>query len=107
MTPQELNAGISRGALEIQQRRLRQKTVSEIISGYRSTRVIDTPMRLLDVLESNEGEVILRSTEYTGDRVAVTRMHLSYAEAQSLCSILRDLEPAEEFGAPKNGKVCP
>lgn len=76
------------------------KTVSEIISGFRATRVIDSPMRMLDVLESNLGDVLLRATEYTDARAVVTIMHFDYHEAHALASVLRELEPPDE---PKKG----
>jgi hypothetical protein len=101
LTSAEQTAGISRKALATLAGTNGRKTVSEIISGFRATRVIDSPMRMLDVLESNLGDVILRCTEYTNLRADVTVVHLDYHEARALASVLRDLEPPDE---PKNGK---
>jgi hypothetical protein len=97
----EQTAGISRRALETLAGRNGRKTVSEIISGFRATRVIDSPMRMLDVLESNLGDVLLRATEYTDTRAVVTIMHFDYHEAHALASVLRELEPPDE--SPKKG----
>ena len=103
----EVTAGVSRKALDTLRAQSQRKTLSAIVSAYRSTRVIDTPMLLLDVLESNSGDVMLRSTEYLGERVSVVHIHLEYHQAHALASVLRDLEPPEEFQSTKNGKVRP
>ena len=101
LTTAEQTAGISRKALAALAGTNGRKTVSEIISGFRATRVIDSPMRTLDVLESNLGDVMLRCTEYINLRADVTIVHLDYHEAHALAGVLRDLEPPDE---PKNGK---
>lgn len=101
LTTAEQTAGISRRALETI-RNNGHKTASEVISGFRCTRVIDSPMRMLDVLEAADGTMWLRDTEYKDSRVSVTHLHLNYHEAYALATVLRDLEPPEE---PKNGKA--
>lgn len=103
----EMNAGISRRALEsLNGNGKRPKTISEILCGFRVTRVIDSPMRMLDVLEKQGegGGLFLRNTDYLGTKAEVIQIHLDYHEAQSLSSALRDLEPPEE---KTNGKARP
>ena len=96
----------SRRALEKITARNSCRTVSEIISAFTSTRVIDTPMRTVEVLESNSGEIILRCTEYTGARADVTLIHFDYHEAYALGSVLRNLEaPDDESPKKGNGRV--
>jgi len=104
----ELTAGVSHRALETLRARDNRKTTTQIITAYDATAVIDTPMRKLEVLQSHSGQVILRNTEYVGARADVEHIFLAYAHAQSLASVLRDLEPpAEEphVQQPTNGKV--
>jgi len=96
LTSQELQAGISRRALATL-RESSHKSISEIVSAFTVTRVIDTPMRMLDVLESKaDGAMCLRYTEYQGDRAHVWAVPLNYHEAHQLSNVLRDLEPPEE-----------
>jgi len=102
MTPQEAKAGITRSALATMHRLAQRSTVSDverIVSGYRAHRVVDTPMRLLEVLEvlSEDGRLLLRCTTYRPDQHAdVAGFTLDYHEAQSLASVLRELEPPAE-----------
>lgn len=98
----ECTAGISRRALES----LTRKTVLDrIISEFRCTHVIDTPMRRLDLVQSNSGEMYLRNVEFDGNRVGVVNIHLGYHEAQALADVLRSLEPPADDDQPKNGKA--
>ena len=101
LTTAEQTAGISRKALATLAGTNGRKTISEIISACRATHVLDTPMRLLDVLEYGDGSIWLRDTDYSEARASVARIHLDYHEAHALASVLRDLEPPDE---PKNGK---
>jgi hypothetical protein len=84
-----------------------RKTTQEIISGYRATAVLDTPMRKLEVLESQNGEIIVRDTEYMPNRTTadVGLLHLEYHEAHFLARVLLDLEPPAEPANGSNGKA--
>jgi len=93
----ERNAHISTKALETLQRR--NNSVSEILSAhFRCTRVIDTPMRMLEVVEhKHEGTMFLRYTEWRGaGKVFAHIIPLDYHEAQALASTLRELEQPPE-----------
>jgi len=97
LSTQEMNAGISRLALATKLAGDgRPKTIAQIISGYKMTRVIDTPMRQIDVLETNSGLVVIRDTQHHGAKVVVSNIHLHYAEAHALAAVLDRLEPDDE-----------
>jgi len=70
-------------------------TSVEVISAYRATSVIDTPMRKLEVLEAQSGYLILRATEYRGGKVEATMIHVSHEEAHTLAKVLLGLEEKE------------
>jgi len=100
LTAQEMNAGISRRALDTIRSNGNKRASTEIISAYRATSVIDTPMRKLEILETEDGTVILRNTEYTGRGcgVSVGLIHMaSYTESQALSRALDRLEGASEL----------
>jgi hypothetical protein len=69
-----------------------QATSTTIISGYRATSVVDTPMRKVEVLEDQNGHVVLRATEFSRDRAEVDMIHLEQHEAQALARALVRLE---------------
>lgn len=84
LSKEEVTAGISRAALTTFQKQNqphnqptngnRARTLAEILSGYVCNRVIDTPMHQIDVLESAQGFVLIRNTDYGEQmRAAVTR----------------------------------
>jgi hypothetical protein len=119
LTRQEETAGISRKALETLNRLnatpntngngngkgsaavKRTRTVAEIISGCIANRVIDTPMRQVDILERvNHGDIVIRDTAFEMHRATVTSVFLSYHEAAALSKVLADLEPRQEMTAP-------
>lgn len=107
MTPQEQAAGVTRKALETIRRKAMRSTVSDVastISGFRAHRVVDTPMRLIEVLESvSSGRLLLRCTTYNDQhRADVAGFSIDYHEAQALASVLVELEPPAE--TPSNGK---
>lgn len=98
MTPKEERAGITRKALEVLHRQPHKtvQEISEVISGFRATRIVDTPMRIVDVLESiADGRVILRETTW-GKRVEMYGFSLAYHEARALGVALQELEPPPE-----------
>ena len=103
-SPQSSNAGINPSLISSLAKPITRKTstdIMSIISGYRATSVIDTPMRRLDVLEKvSEGTLLLRDTDYLGEKADIRHIHLEYAQAQALAAVLRDLQPPEE---PANG----
>lgn len=113
LTREEQTAGISRKALDLMQHAKptngngRPRSLSEIMSGYICTRVIDTPMRQIDVLESVHGWVILRDTQYKSEINAnVTAIVLDYHQALALAGILSGLSPREEISGPtKKGQA--
>ena len=103
LTDKDLNAGISRSALDVLQKQngngksSGRQTGQQIIAAYRATRVIDTPMRLLDVLESQDGRIIVRDTSFYNMRADVTQIFLDPHEAIALAAVIEHLEdlPAE------------
>jgi hypothetical protein len=116
LTRQEETAGISRKALETLNRLnatpntngngkgsaavKRTRSVAEIISGCIANRVIDTPMRQVDILERvNHGDIVIRDTAFEMHRATVTSIFLSYHEAAALSKVLADLEPRQEMTA--------
>lgn len=115
LTKEEQTAGISRAAIATLRRQneppangaTRPRTLAEIISGFVCHRVIDTPMHQIDVLESTDGCVIVRNTEYGENmRAAVTTMVLDYGQAHTLAGILARLEPRAEITGPtKRGRA--
>jgi hypothetical protein len=83
---------------------MKRQTSSIVISAYRATSVVDTPMRKVEVLEGADGYVIIRETDFSpGSRSAdIALIHLRPHESQSLAKTLlnlEDLEPATEFPA--------
>jgi hypothetical protein len=105
--PQDRNAGINPEIISALPKHAVRKTTHEIISGYRATAVIDTPMRKVEVLETQDGSVIVRDTEYMPNRsqADVGLLHLRYHEAQALATVLRELEESDgsEKTQPANG----
>lgn len=84
-----------------------RKVVHEVISGYRETMVIDTPMRKFSVLETQDGSVMLRDIDFTLDRskADVTWLHLERAQGLALAAVLRELDDAPPTNG--NGKARP
>jgi hypothetical protein len=80
-----------------------RRVTTEIISAYRATSVVDTPMRKVEVLEAQDGRVILRATEYRAGHADVMQIHLENYEAQALAAVIQNLEGAE--AKPTNGKT--
>lgn len=71
-----------------------RQTSAVVISAYRATSVVDTPMRKIEVLEAADGRVILRATEYTPGNTAahVHLIYLEHHEAQGLARVVMNLE---------------
>lgn len=74
-----------------------------VISAYRATSVVDTPMRKVEVLESADGRVIFRATEFSpgNSRADVHLIYLEHHEAVTLARVVMNLEdqPAVSRGA--------
>ena len=77
-------------------RKMSQPTSTTIISAYRATSVVDTPMRKVEVLEAHDGRVIIRATEFENSRAHVFPIHLEHHEALALADTLANLEAREE-----------
>lgn len=105
--PQSPNAGISPELISaLPKHTVRKTTTEQYISGWKSTSVIDTPMRKLEVLESiADGMVVLRDTAYNKGRADLSFVTLEYHQGQALASVLRGLEDPEAKApaAPANG----
>lgn len=72
-------------------------TSATVISAYRATSIVDTPMRKLEVLEEQDGTVWLRETSFDNFRNAhVNLIHLEHHESQALAKVLITLEPEED-----------
>lgn len=71
-------------------------TTTTILSAYRATSVVDTPMRKVEVLESADGRVILRATEFERASAHVFQIHLEHHESQTLAKVLMTLEDQSE-----------
>jgi hypothetical protein len=81
-----------------------RKISTEVISGFRCTTVIDTPMRKLEVLESiSDGNVMVRDTEFYRAKAHVALIHLEYEQVQTLAAVLKALDEAPSSG---NGKTA-
>lgn len=52
-------------------------------------------MRKVEVLESQDGRVVLRETDFINSRADVSFIHLEHYEAQSLAKVLLNLEDSE------------
>jgi hypothetical protein len=73
-----------------------RETSTTIISAYRATSVVDTPMRKVEVLEAQDGRVLIRATEYRATRTAdVWAIYLEHEEAQTLARVIINLEEGE------------
>jgi hypothetical protein len=79
-----------------------RRVTTEIISAYRATSVVDTPMRKVEVLEAQDGRVILRATEYRVGHADVMQIHLENYEAHALAGVIENLEGQD---AKPNGKT--
>lgn len=85
-----------------------------VISAYRATSIVDTPMRKLEVLEEQDGTVWLRETSFEHRSAHVNMLHLEHHEAQTLAKALITLEdmpaPAEfrrtPVGSNGNGEAA-
>lgn len=73
-----------------------RSTVFQITSGCRSTSVVDTPMRKVEVLEELDGQIILRETVFADRHVGVSTVHLQHHEAAALARALLSLEDMPE-----------
>jgi hypothetical protein len=73
-----------------------RKTTHEVISGYRETAVIDTPMRKFSVLETQDGDILLRDIDFTlnSSKATVTWVHLERAQSLTLAAVLQSLDDA-------------
>lgn len=69
-------------------------TSAQVISAYRATSVVDTPMRKVEVLEAADGRVIFRATEFSpgNTRADVHLIYLEHHEAQTLARVVMNLE---------------
>ena len=77
-----------------------RETSTTVISAYRATSVVDTPMRKVEVLEAQDGRVILRETDYrTSLHADVRAIYLERQEAQRLARIITALDDESEVGA--------
>ena len=86
-------------------------TSAVVISAYRATSIVDTPMRKMEVLEEQNGIVWLRETSYDTFRQAhVSLIHLEHHESQALARALLLLEdqpqPAEMVRRVRAGAVA-
>lgn len=63
-----------------------------VISAYRATSIVDTPMRKFEVLEEQDGTVWLRETSFEHRTAHVNMLHLEPHEAQTLARCLINLE---------------
>lgn len=83
-------------------------TSATVISAYRATSVLDTPMRKVEVLEEQDGTVWLRETAFDQFRHAnVSLIHLAHHEALALARVLTNLEdqPIEVGRAGISGEL--
>jgi len=98
--PQDRNAGIRPeiiSALPALKPPARKTTTEQYVTGWKSTSVIDTPMRKLEVLESlTDGLVMLRDTDYNKARADLSFIALAYHEAQALSTVLAGLQAADD-----------
>lgn len=113
LSKQELNAGVSRRALETLNRtngngngnhHATHQPTTDVISAARKTPVIDTPYRELSILEMNSGRVMIRYTEWTESRAFVVNIPLDYHEAAALSSGLDHLEGGKPIVEATKGK---
>lgn len=81
-----------------------RQTSTTIISAYRCTAVVNTPMRKVEVLEEQDGTVWIRDTSFnTFKHADVSLIHLEHYEAQSLARLLLTMEPDPDLEpAPRN-----
>ncbi len=88
----------------------KHEPTTEVISAQRATPIVDTPMRVIQVLESVSGRVLIRVTEWVESRdgsemrADCTTIVLDYHEAASLARALARLEgdkPLVEAGKGK------
>jgi hypothetical protein len=57
-------------------------------SGTRETLAIDTPYRKLSILESRDGEIVLRDASFIGNKCDLALVHLEREPARSLAVAL-------------------
>jgi len=67
----------------------------EVISAYRATSIIDTPMRKVELLEAADGMIILRATSYQGQRADVSLIWLERPAALALGRVLVTMDDEE------------
>lgn len=83
-------------------------TSATIISAYRATSIVDTPMRKIEVLEQQDGTVWLRETCFDSLRSAhVSLIDLDYPETQSLARVLINLEDQPDNSEMERGRSRP
>jgi hypothetical protein len=87
-----------------------RSTSTLIVSAFRATSIVDTPMRKVEVLESENGQVILRETDFSFGRgiavqnASVHLIHLEHEEAQTLARVIVNLENQPSVSPARNGK---
>jgi hypothetical protein len=77
---------------------------TQIISAFRATSVLDTPMRKLEVLETQDGRVIIRDTQFFVQRADVTHIYLEVHEARALVDVISHL--GDQFNAEEEAEAA-
>lgn len=76
-----------------------------VVSNFRNqVAIVDTPMRKIELLETHEGRLLVRATEYTAQQAYVIPIWLEHPEAIALAETIYELEPPVEAAALKDQK---
>jgi hypothetical protein len=106
----ETTAGISKRALESLRKNgtngdSPHPTRAEVISGVRETRIIDEPYRKLSLLETRDGDVILRNVEFVGNKAHLSLVHLEYEQSLTLAKRVLERFHLREEELPKTSRA--
>jgi hypothetical protein len=79
---------------------LQRRSYSAVPSPFKNAvAVVDTPMRKIELLETFEGMLVARATEYRGNQAFVIPIHLAHPEAIALADAIYDTENPIEIPA--------
>lgn len=71
---------------------LRRRTFSTPGPYKHCTAVVDTPMRKIELLETFEGELLIRAIELRATQAFVIPIHMNHPEAVKLADVIYDTE---------------
>ena len=82
-------------------------TLAERIAGVQETRIISEPYRQLSVLETRDGDLVLRNVEFVGSKADVQLIHLAYEQSRTLAQKIleRFHQHAPEPKPPSRGRA--